>query len=234
MRFGSLFAGIGGLDLGLERAGMECVWQVENDDYATQVLEKHWPDVARYGDVRECGEHNLDTVDLICAGWPCQDLSRAGSKKGLNGERSGLWSEAERIFRELRPRYILLENVADLLRRGAGTILGDLAASGYDAEWQVLPAAALGAPHLRERVFVLAYPNGEHVEGVAIQQKHAGSLLREGEKNRAGIWLPPDGGFVRVADGPTAEMDRIRGIGNAVVPAVAQWIGERIMEAAAP
>src|SRR4051812_10602658 len=127
LTFGSLFAGIGGIDLGLERAGMQCKWQVEINDYATRVLAKHWPDVHRERDVRACGAHNLTTVDLICGGFPCQDISYAGKGAGLAGRRSGLWFEYARIIRELEPRYVLVENVAALLDRGMGDVLGSLA-----------------------------------------------------------------------------------------------------------
>tara|TARA_R110002051_G_scaffold14406_1_gene46688 strand:- start:3045 stop:4253 length:1209 start_codon:yes stop_codon:yes gene_type:complete len=154
---GSLFAGIGGFDLGLQRAGMSVQWQVEIDTWAREVLAKHWPDATRYEDVREVGAHNLAPVDVICGGFPCQDISNAGKRAGIEGERSGLWSEYARIIRELRPRYVIVENVAALLTRGLDTVLGDLAESGYDAEWDIISAAAVGAPHLRERVWIVAY-----------------------------------------------------------------------------
>lgn len=183
MTFGSLFAGIGGLDLGLERAGMVCKWQVEIDDYATRVLERHWPDVRRWRDVKTFppdadGERCEDTserqakmaepssgnkstegwvVDLICGGFPCQDISYAGRGAGLEGDRSGLFFEALRVVRQLRPRYVLLENVAALLTRGLDRVHGELASIGYGSESHCIPAAAVGAPHIRDRVFVLAY-----------------------------------------------------------------------------
>src|SRR4051812_30085856 len=157
MTFGSLFAGIGGIDLGLERAGMKCVFQVECDPYARAVLRKHWPSAALYDDVRSVGAANLAPVDLVCGGFPCQDISNAGKRVGIEGERSGLWSEYARIVRELRPRYVLVENVAALLARGLQRVVGDLAACGYDAEWDCFPAAAFGAPHERDRLFLVAY-----------------------------------------------------------------------------
>lgn len=162
LTFGSLFTGIGGIDLGLERAGMTCKWQVEISEYARQVLAKHWPDVKRYKDVRDVGAGNLEPVDLICGGFPCQDVSVAGKRAGLEGKRSTLWGEFARIICEIRPRWVLAENVPGLLSsdngRFFGNILRDLAASGYDAEWNVLSAAAVGAPHRRDRVFIVAYP----------------------------------------------------------------------------
>jgi DNA (cytosine-5)-methyltransferase 1 len=154
--FGSLFAGIGGFDLGLERAGMQCEWQCEIDPYARRVLEKHWPDVRRYDDVRTMLDYKPHAVDLICGGFPCQDISNAGRRAGIDGERSGLWSEYARIIGTLRPRYVLVENVAALLGRGIGRVLGDLSSLGYDAEWHVISAASVGAPHVRERVWIVA------------------------------------------------------------------------------
>lgn len=158
MRIGSLFSGIGGLELGLERAGVgRTVWQVEQDPYCLGVLTKHWPNALRYTDVREVGAHNLPPVDVICGGFPCQDISDAGKRAGITGERSGLWFEYARIVRELRPRLVVVENVRALLVRGIDVVLGDLATAGYDAEWDVLSAADVGAPHLRERVFIIAW-----------------------------------------------------------------------------
>jgi DNA (cytosine-5)-methyltransferase 1 len=160
LKFGSLFAGVGGLDLGLERAGHRCAWQVEWDAYCRSVLSLHFPTVPKFSDVREVGAHNLAAVDMICGGFPCQDISSAGRRAGIKeGTRSGLWSEFHRIICELRPPYVLVENVEALRHRGRGLgrVLGDLAASGFDAEWDVLPAGAFGAPHLRERLFLFAW-----------------------------------------------------------------------------
>jgi len=154
---GSLFSGIGGFDLGLERAGFEIRWQVEIDPYCLRVLERHWPDVKRYGDIREVDPHELERVTLLAGGFPCQPVSVAGKRLGQDDPR-WLWPEFARFVRALRPSFVLVENVPGLLIRGMGDVLGDLAACGYDAEWQVLPDGAFGAPHLRERVFLVAYP----------------------------------------------------------------------------
>lgn len=159
MTYGSLFTGIGGIDLGLYRAGMTCKWQVEIDPFCQRVLAKHWPHVKRYGDIRTVGE--LEGVDLIAGGFPCQDISYAGAGAGIDGARSGLWGEMLRIIRLVRPQFVLVENVSALLTRGIERVLGELAASGYDAEWQSLPAAAFGAPHIRDRVFILAYSKSQ-------------------------------------------------------------------------
>jgi DNA (cytosine-5)-methyltransferase 1 len=236
--FGSLFSGIGGLDLGLERAGMMCRWQVEIDEFATRVLERHWPDVARFRDVRECGAHNLGRVDLIAGGFPCQDISPNGNRSerlGLDGARSGLWAEFARIVRDLRPRYVLVENVSALSCRGLGRVLGDLAAIGFDAEWECFPAAAFGAPHFRDRTFIVAYPDdnsGPQSDGKSIQSRiftsrwdYLGGLdLAE----RRAASAPAI--FRGMDDGLPDRMDRLTGLGNAVVPQVAEWIGKRLME----
>jgi len=279
LTFGSLFAGIGGLDLGLERAGMVCKWQVEIDDYATRVLEKHWPNVHRERDIRECGKHNLECVDVICGGFPCQDISYAGQGAGLDGARSGLFFEAVRLVRELQPRIVVLENVAALLTRGLDRVLGTLAEIGFDAEWHCIPAAAVGAPHIRDRLFVLAYAERSGVSerrGVKVfatvgggpgisrddrasGEKQAGQILADanntrsqrvrkerqdsgrantnghvrqsslGDGDESEQWqVEPDVG--RVANGVPARVDRLRGLGNAVVPQVAEWIGRRIVD----
>lgn len=159
LRIGSLFSGIGGLDLGLEAAlDAETVWQVEQDPYARLVLAKHWPNADRsVTDVRRAGRHNLEPVGLICGGFPCQDISVAGNGAGLTGARSGLWFDYIRIVRELRPRFVVVENVAALRKRGLDVVLGGLAAFGYDAEWHRLSAADVGAPHVRRRLFIIAY-----------------------------------------------------------------------------
>jgi DNA (cytosine-5)-methyltransferase 1 len=155
---GSLFAGIGGFDLGFERAGIKTVWQVEIDPFCRKVLEKNFPHAERFDDIRGCGRHNLTGVDVIAGGFPCQDVSNAGKRAGIDGTRSGLWSQMRRVICELRPRIVVVENVAALLGRGLERVLGDLAESGFDAEWDCIPAFAVGAPHRRDRVFIVAYP----------------------------------------------------------------------------
>jgi DNA (cytosine-5)-methyltransferase 1 len=231
LTFISLFAGIGGLDLGLERAGMQCVAQVEINDYANKVLSKHWPDVPRFRDVREVGSRNLPAADLICGGFPCQDISYAGRGAGLAGERSGLWYEYARIVSELRPRYVLVENVAALLTRGLSDVLGTLASLGYDAEWHCIPAAYVGAPHRRDRVFIIAYASEVRRQ----RNNQGGGRIGAGETIRG--LLEPQGCFGRDAappfrrmdDGLPAKLERLGGLGNAVVPQVAELLGKAIV-----
>lgn len=241
LTFGSLFAGIGGLDLGLERAGMRCAWQVEIDDYATRVLTKHWPDVPKFRDVRSVGAANLPSVDCLCGGFPCQDISSMGQRAGITGTRSGLWSEFARLIRELRPRYVLVENIPDLLVWGMGRVLGDLAELGYDAEWSVLSSCAMGAPHTRERVFIVAHPSGERrtqngrttdpqQRGQAYARQANCHFGHAGDGDRA---RPTESAVCRVAYGVPNRLDRLRVLGNAVDPRVAEFIGRAILEHAA-
>jgi DNA (cytosine-5)-methyltransferase 1 len=157
---GSLFTGIGGLDLAVEAHGFEVAWQVENNLYCQAVLARHWPDVPRYGGVEEIDWHGVERVDLVTAGFPRQPVSDAGRRKAQADER-WLWPEVARCVRDLRPGYVFLENVSGLLSRGMGEVLGDLAALGFDAQWCALRASDVGAPHERERVFILAYANGK-------------------------------------------------------------------------
>ncbi len=157
LTIGSLFSGIGGLEHGLELAGLGPVkWQAESDAFAREVLARHWPTARRYEDVREVGS-GVEHVDIVCGGFPCQDVSLAGAGAGLEGERSGLWTEIVRVAGVVGCRYLVLENVSALLVRGVGSILGTLAESGFDAAWDCGPAAAVGAPHRRDRVFLLAW-----------------------------------------------------------------------------
>jgi DNA (cytosine-5)-methyltransferase 1 len=310
MTFGSLFSGVGGIDLGLERAGMRCAWQCELDPYARRVLARHWPNVRRHDDVRtfppdvadavEPGCETLGScyewsgssnetqlrsawhVDLIAGGFPCQDISYAGKGAGLSGERSGLWYEFARVVRVLRPRYVLVENVSALLTRGLDAVLGTLASLGYDAEWSCIPAAAVGAPHIRDRVFIVADaqrterwsggPDGcrmvdasdglqagweenpgwsgiggqevrplplpilDGLEGLILGGPVARATLRSHRARcESGQWgrdpaCDPESGVGRVVAGLPHRVDRLRGLGNAVVPQVAEWIGRQIME----
>src|SRR5262245_308192 len=162
-----LFSGIGGFSLALERCGMRTVAFCECDPFCRAVLRKHWPGVPCYDDVRTVDAVRLaaDGIrgDLICGGFPCQDISTAGKRVGIDGARSGLWREFARIIGDVRPRYVLVENVAALLGRGISRVLGDLAALGYDAEWHCIPACAVGAPHRRDRVWILAYARRDFV-----------------------------------------------------------------------
>ena len=169
MRVGSLFAGIGGIDLGLERAGFTTVWQVEINPFCRKVLELRFPHAKRFADVKEVNAGNVDPIDLLAGGFPCQDLSVAGKREGIEGSRSSLWFEFSRLIGELRPRYVLIENVSGLLVYSAiRRVIGELSKLGYVGIWRVLRASDFGASHQRKRVFIVAwnleYTNRERFE----------------------------------------------------------------------
>ena len=229
----SLFAGIGGLELGLERAGMTTVGQVELNPWARTILDKHWPEVAKHDDVRTAPDWWASTdrpgVDVVCGGFPCQPFSVAGSQRGTADDRWG-WPWMADVIRAVRPRYAIVENVPALIRDPVafGWLLGDLHELGFDAEWSVVSACSVGAPHTRRRVFLVAYPSGEGLEGLHESgrrvdlQPAASDLWRQWETE-------PD--VARVDYGVPGRLvrDPIHGYGNAVVPQVAEHIGRLIM-----
>ena len=162
-KIGSLFSGIGGFELGLERAlPARTIWQVEQDKFCQSILKKHWPKAQIYSDVRNITKDNVEPVDILCGGFPCQDISVAGKQGGIDGKKSGLWWEMWRIISELsegrKKPIVVLENVPNIVRLGGLDVLGSLAQLGYDAEWTIISAKQFGAPHLRKRWFCVAYP----------------------------------------------------------------------------
>jgi DNA (cytosine-5)-methyltransferase 1 len=190
LTFGSLFAGIGGFDLGFERAGMVCKWQVEINEYRRKVLTKHWPDVRRYVDARECGGHNLEAVDVICGGFPCQPHSLAGKREGATDDRN-LWPEYRRIIAELQPAWVVAENVFGIVSTMLDTVLSDLEDLDYATISLIVPACAFDAPHRRDRVFVVAHAIGAGLEkwqGITgdIEQEFQ-AVERSGNSNGVGI-----------------------------------------------
>ena len=281
---GSLFSGIGGLDLGLERAGMKVIWQSEIDLYCNKVLKKHWPEVPNYGNIKEIDWQTIPRPDVICGGYPCQPFSTAGKRRGTDDPRH-LWPWVRTAISELRPRYAILENVRGHISMGGLQVIGELAEVGYDAEWRVVSAAGLGAPHRRDRIIIVAYPidqrqqswkgesepklnrlcfnEAQHERSTANNQRMAATkelAYSEGECSNgrqprsdnaqraekglqeqigtsgtnaahfANYWqVEPNVG--RVADGVSARVDRLRGLGNAVVPQVAEYIGRLVMAA---
>lgn len=235
----SLFSGIGGLDLGLDRAGLICVGQVELDEFCRRVLAKHWPEVPRHDDVRSATEWwraiARPTVDVVVGGFPCQPFSSAGRRRGVADERWG-WPWMAAVVSVLRPRYIVVENVTDILGDSAawGRVLGDLATLGFDAWWDCLPAAAFGANHRRYRVLLVAHAAGEGRKpgGPQTRGKSApGSALESWPFPTRSTWwsIEPDVG--RVAYGVPGRVDRCRGLGNAVVPQLGEYAGRLIVAA---
>ena len=285
-----MFSGIGGIDLGLDLAGFECAWQVEVDEHCRRILEQHWPKVPKYKDIYEVKGSEIEPVDILCGGFPCQPVSLAGKRGGVDDER-WLWDEFYRLICELRPRWVVAENVTGLLSANSGRafagVLRDLAEGGYDAVWDVFPAGGpggVGAPHKRERVFIVAKladtkgkrhgrrtgkkrrikrrkfqqskqkrsKMGSKTEG---RSKLHGNVadtnkkrLQRSKKTRdvkgkgqdrekyvarcskgADQWaVEPNVG--RVADGVPNRMDRLKQLGNGVVPQVAYKVARMIYE----
>ena len=289
MRIGSLFAGIGGFDLAARWMGWETAWVSEIDPYASAVLKKHWPNAPNLGDITKITRP--PTVDILCGGFPCQDISLAGKGEGIGGARSGLWKHYARLIEEIRPKYVVAENVSALKSRGLDVVLQDLMALGYDAEWHCIPAAYVGAPHRRDRIWIIATPAdaasvyrppflggepyGDHAgtgevadtnvtglegrfgQGVRecagqltartsspcrtapdVSDTHnegePGSAINDGEGSGLsesagghGWWsVEPDVG--RVAHGVPRRVDRLRCLGNAIVPQVAYTVFQAI------
>lgn len=219
----SLFAGIGGFDLGLERTGgFKTVAFAEIEPYASRVLAARFPGIPNLGDVTKA---EYPHADIICAGFPCQDVSKLGDRAGLAGEHSGLWREVVRAVRVVRPSYVLLENVADLLVREVGQVAGDLASLGYDTEWDCIPARAVGSPQRRDRWFGVAYPARV---GDRLPQSSLPSRWDE-PQHRAWWEAEPDVG--RVADGLPNQSHRLAALGNAIVPQIPELIGHAILTA---
>lgn len=289
MKFISLFSGIGGLDLGLERAGLECVAQVEKDDYCRRVLAKHWPHVLRHDDVKTFDRSIYDgPVDLIAGGFPCQPHSVAGKQRGADDDRD-LWPDYRRIVGLYKPRWVLAENVPGIKDTILDEVLSDLESMDYTHRTLIVPACAFDAPHIRYRVFIVAHAQGE--QGGRVQQRgiqaHAGAgnqdvahaesvgrlrdrdigqgettILQRHDAHAGGSsiddathagcerlsqpehewkhggpiaergWWATEPSVGRVAYGIPHRVDRLRGLGNAVVPQVAEWIGRIIMEVA--
>jgi DNA (cytosine-5)-methyltransferase 1 len=270
---GSLFSGIGGLDLGLERAGMKVIWQSEIDPYCNKVLNKHWPKVINHGNIKDIDWGTVERPDIICGGYPCQPFSTAGNRRGTDDPRH-LWPWVRDAISALRPSYAVLENVRGHLSMGGLQVIGELAEIGYDAEWRVVSAAGVGAPHRRDRIIILAYPNNtrERTSQRDMEQQDAPSStkwlnsqhqscrcspemehstgsrcktpLQQGktvwatnveqsdlQERSFNSWWEIEPSVGRVANGIPCRVDRLRGLGNAVVPQVAEYIGRLVMAA---
>jgi len=265
LRVLDLFSGIGGFSLGLERTGgFETVAFCEIESYPQKLLAKRWPGVKIYDDIRQLTAGRLAGdgigVDVITAGFPCQDLSVCGVGQGFEGKRSSLYREVIRIIGECKPRYAIFENVTGLLTGDRGRwfsqFLNDLARVGYDAQWSCIRASQLGARHLRDRVYILAYPGSQRLsrrdkksgeingEVGASERGKAGretvSVSYGGESPRIRMPEPVLSGrpgklesepFIhRRNDDVSGWSHQVKGLGNAVVPAVIELIGNAIME----
>lgn len=279
-----LFSGIGGFSLGLEATGrFKTIAFCEMDAAAQRVLNHHWPEVPIYGDVRTLSKKDIqEEVDVICGGFPCQDISAAGKQQGIIGERSGLWSEFFRLIQEFKPKYAIIENVSALRSQGLALVLQNLSEIGYDAEWNCIPASAIGASHQRDRIWILAYPRSRrlHEQGEGEDQQQGRTAIECGSPAMAySISKGPQGGLSgrqdaewegfyrclgrylsspktrwvalpnesppctepprttptqprirRSLDGVPSRMDRIKQLGNAVVPQIPELLGKAILE----
>lgn len=239
-----LFSGIGGFSLGLERAGMRTIAFCEIDPYCRKILRKHWPNVPIFNDVRELHVEDIqEPVDVVCGGFPCQDISAAGLQRGIHGERSGLYREMLRIIGECRPQFAVFENVTNFIAGNGGKwfaeFLYDLATIRYDAEWHCIPASAIGAAHHRDRIWIVAYPNGSVQKGSIFSE----SLFINTKESRSrqfaraiNACLPADD-YARMRphlnDVPE-QMAQLMALGNAVVPQIPELIGWAIINATRP
>jgi len=257
MKHLDLFSGIGGFALACKRLDIETIGFVEIDSYCQKVLAKNFPDIPIIGDIKDVKEDTFERpVDLITGGFPCQDISIAHSTskpQGLSGERSGLWNEYKRLVSTIRPRFVVVENTSALLFRGLSRVLGDFSEMGYDAEWKVISAQEVGAPHKRERVWIVAYPRGEFgIDRVIFTQNSRKVNAWDKDKEKWGIdrEFPKMGAedifrlvneqperycnpnFLRISDGIPNQLDRLKSIGNAIVPQVAYQIIKAIKDIA--
>ncbi len=255
-----LFSGIGGFALGLGwTGGFETVAFCEQETYCQRILQERWPGVPVFDDVRTLSADALryagiDRVDAIVGGFPCQDVSIAGRQAGITGNQTGLWSEFRRLVGEIRPRYVLAENVTGLLGWGFADVLRDFAALGYAAMWECIPASAVGAPHRRDRLWVLAYTDSDGQlqpsRHICKSWRRSGNrrcafpdadeprlaIGRHGQHHEAELpsversdWWSAEPSVGRVADGFPGRVDAIKALGNAVVPQVVQLWGRAII-----
>jgi DNA-cytosine methyltransferase len=181
-----IFSGIGGFSIGLEAASMQTVAFCEINPFCRQILKKHWPSVPIFSDITVIDKEDLKAlprIDVIAGGFPCQDISVAGKQKGIAAKRSGLWKEFARLINEIRPKYAIIENVANLRSTGLIAVLQDLWAIGYNAEWHCIPASAFGAPHRRDRIWIIAHPACLCKVGLSIGKEETESSFGDGYKN---------------------------------------------------
>jgi len=242
MRHLDLFSGIGGFSLAAQRVWgdeLEIVGFCEIDKYCQKVLQKNFPGVPIHDDVKVLNGNEYEKIDLITGGFPCQDISVAGKGAGIKAERSGLWAEMFRLIKEVQPRWAIIENVPNLRSKGLTLVLQNLSEIGYMCEWHCIPACAVGAPHQRDRIWIVAYPFSEcdkpciqealfsEINAANSQTETTSQCDEEGESVPQGWWaVEPDVG--RVVEGVAKRVDRIKGLGNSIVPQVAQVLMEGI------
>ena len=227
---GSLFSGIGAIEIGFEKAGFRTEWFIECDEYAKSVLQKRFPGVTIYSDIKKVNFGEVTKVTILTGGFPCQDISKSGKGDGIEGHRSSLWSYYKEAIRKIRPKYAFIENVPTLSSRGLNIVLADLAEIGYDAEWMCISASTIGANHRRERLFIIAYP----YDFRCLDRTDEGSMVRQGRQAFNEIipcfgWQtqPP---ICRVDDGTPNRVDRLKCLGNSVLPQIVELFALAIKE----
>ncbi len=279
MKIGSLFSGIGGIEIGFEKQGFETEWFIESELYPQEIIKKRFPKAKIYGDIKKVDFTTVPRIDILTGGFPCQDISNAGKRAGIKGSRSSLWKYYFKSIRILQPRVALIENVSAIAGRGLNVVLADLASIGYDAEWYCVPASSVGAWHKRRRIFIIAYPHvhgqytlrkdGRRVQSNKEQDIQAvssegiqspsesiqdGSLEYVSNTNEEGLqggqetrdskesrqnreqqltrqgWWSAEPKLGRVANGIPNRVDRIKCLGNAVVPQLAEVFAKAIKE----
>lgn len=244
MKHGSLFSGIGGFDLGARMSGIETLWNCEIDEHKRKVLKRHFPNTMQYEDIKQI--RNPAYVEIISGGFPCQDISIAnqskkvwenGKIKGINGDRSGLWREYNRLLGEIRPKYIVFENSPMLIVRGFEQVLCDLSQSGYDCEWQCLSASQFGYNHKRERLYGIAYSREIGCKNNSKIFRELQEVFSEKTPRQTNIPMPTkrfnsrsDYRSVRMVNGFSSGLDkrRIEDLGNSIIPEIAHYLFECI------
>lgn len=226
MRHGSLFSGIGGFDLAAQWMGWENVFQVEIDAFCQKVLEKNFPQVKRYGDIKKFnGEQYRGTIDILSGGFPCQDLSIAGEGKGITGNESSLWFDMYRVADTIRPSFLVIENSPELLKKGFEKVLYPLSEIGYDAEWHCVESNRFGGQQLRERVYIIAHSKEIGLQGSVIEPIFWKSILSQSVVRVSPGWrerrdIPQPRNFRSTYEVPNI-VDRIKGLGNSIDTQVA-------------
>lgn len=244
-----LFSGIGGISLGLERAGMETIAFCEIDEKCGEVLKKHWPEVELLKNIKDLKWNpNYIEIDVICGGYPCTGHSVAGKKKGFEDESSGLWKEYKRVIGEIRPKFILIENSHNLRSTGLVEVLKDLGAFGYNVEWSILSAYSVGSPHQRERIYIVAWRTDipycdpfRSWNSNSEKKKTSSGWWSEGWIKRSDLFGKISSfksKFLRIDDGISGRLDkteikeleeRIKQLGNSALPQISELIGKRIV-----
>jgi DNA-cytosine methyltransferase len=245
LKHGSLFTGLGGFDLGLRWAGFETVWQVERSSYCRKILRRHFPDAERFKDIAKCGAEDLCAVDIITGGFPCIDISEIGKRAGLAGKHSRLWWQMHRVICELRPSWCVVENVRAFRDRGADEVVDALEKAGYAVWPLVVGAGTLGAPHQRERAWVVCHDadkcdaaKRESARALSPTEKRALDKVRHDWRaifRELAAAIGVDGHqaysrIVREVHGIPGEAQRLRVLGNSCVPQIAMIIGSFVRQ----